>query len=329
MSHIALVGAGAVGVRAARQLVDTPGLVGLRIAARDHAAARRLARAVGAEAVTLDRVLDADTAALAIAIPGPAGVAIVRRAVEAGVPAASCADDDAALRAMLALGPAAFDRQVRVVAGCGLAPGVADVLARHAADALEDPDEVHVARVGVAGPSCRATLRQATRSDAREWREGAWHVPDRQGPQLVWLPEPLAARECTPIAAGVELLRGAVPEARDVTVRAEPPARRARSNGLGRRAADAEFGGARVEVWGWRGGVRSSIVYGVIERPAIAAGTTLAVSAACLGGLVPSIGLRAEHGGVHATGATFEAPAFLAELARRGVKAAAFEGAQV
>ncbi|MFO7591087.1 MAG: hypothetical protein R6X23_09335 [Acidimicrobiia bacterium] len=328
MSHVALVGSGAVAVRAARQLVDTPGLAGLRIAARDAAAAGRLARAVGAETVPLERALDGDPAALAIAIPGAAGVALVRRAIEGGIPAASCADDDVALRGLLALGPAAFDRDVRVVIGCALVPGIADVLARHAADALDDPDEVHVARVGVAGPSCHASLRQAMRSGPREWRNGDWHVPERRGPQLVWLPEPVAVRECTSIAAGVELLQSTVTEARDITVRAEAPPRRVPSRRFGKRTAASEFGGARVEVWGWQGGVRTSIVYGVIERPAIAAGTALAVSAARLSGLIPSIGLRTEHGGARAMSATFDAGSVLAELARRGVKAAAFEGAR-
>jgi hypothetical protein len=146
----------------------------------------------------------------------------------------------------------------------------------------------------------------------------------------VWFPEPVAARECTTVDAGVELLRDAVPEVRDLIVRAESPERRAGRSRLGirRQPPRDEFGGVRVEVWGWQGAVRTSIVYGVIERPAVAAGTALAVGAARLGGLVRSIGLRVDHGGVRSAGATFEAPTFLAELARRGVKAAAFEGAQ-
>ena len=281
-----------------------------------------------------EAAIDADVAAVAVAVPGTAAVALVRRAVEAGIPAASCADDAAAIRGQLELGPAAFDRQVIVVAGCGLAPGLADLLARHGADALEDPDEVQVSRVGVAGPRCRATLRESVRAQSREWHDGAWRVPERGGPQLVWFPEPVAARECTPADIGAELLRGAVPEARDIVTRAESPTRRATRTrigsgiGVGRRPPSEEFGGARVEVWGWRDGVRTSIVYGVIERPAIATGTALAVSAARLGGLVPAVGLRVDLGGVRSMGASFDAPTILDELARRGVKAASFEGAR-
>lgn len=329
MTSIVLIGAGAVAVRAARQLVDTPGLDRLVIASRDDADARRLARAVGAETISLDRALDTDPSACAIAIPGPVGVEMIRMAIDAGIPAASCADDAPAIRKLLELGPRAFDRDVMAIAGCGMVPGIADVLARHAADGLEDPDEVHVARVGVAGAACRAALRDAVGADAREWREHSWHVPERRGPQLVWFPEPIAARECTAVDGGVELLRGAVPEARDITVRAEEPSRGSRSRTFRARRPGDEFGGVRVEVWGWRAGVRTSVVYGAIERPAIAAGTTLAVSAARLAGLLPSIGVRAERGGVRSIGATLEPASFLAELAHRGVKAAAFEGARV
>lgn len=283
---------------------------------------------MGAEASGLDRVLEGDPAALAVAVPGPTGVALVGAAVEAGIPAASCADDAASIRGLLELGPSAFDRSVTVIAGCGLVPGIADVLARHGADALTAPDEVHVARVGVAGPHCRAALRAEVGGQVREWRDGAWHRPDRHGPQLVWFPEPVAARECVVVDGGIELLRLAVPEARTITVRAEEPPRQPRSTGVRRSRPEDEFGGARVEVWGWRGDLRCSIVYGAIERPAVAAGTVLAVSAARLAGLVPAIGLRAEHGGVRSVGEAFGARTFLAELAHRGVKAAAFEGAR-
>jgi hypothetical protein len=70
-------------------------------------------------------------------------------------------------------------------------------------------------------------------------------------------------------------------------------------------------------------------VYGVIERPAVAAGTVLAVSTACLAGLLPAVDLRGEPLGARALGAVVDPAAFLGELARRGVKAAVFEGVAV
>jgi hypothetical protein len=71
------------------------------------------------------------------------------------------------------------------------------------------------------------------------------------------------------------------------------------------------------------------VVYGVIERPAVAAGTVLAVSTACLAGLLPHVGVRIPLVGARALGAVVEPAGFLGELARRGVKAAVFEGVSV
>jgi len=204
---------------------------------------------------------------------------------------------------------------------------LSDVLARHAADALDEADEVHIARVGAAGPECVAAVRKARRDRAREWHDGAWHTPRRLGPQLVWFPDPIGARECEVVAPGVELLRDALPEVRHASVRfGEPPVRNAARALVARRPLDDGWGGARIEVWGWKGRERASIVYGVIERPAVAAGTVLAVTTARLAGLVPQVTLRTQKGGARALGAMVDPPAFLAELARRGVKAAAFEG---
>jgi hypothetical protein len=83
-------------------------------------------------------------------------------------------------------------------------------------------------------------------------------------------------------------------------------------------------------VWGWRGQARESMVYGLIDRTAIAAGTVLAVTAARLAGIAPGLAARSgPAAGVHGLAALVEPVPFLAELARRGVKAAVFEGVAV
>jgi hypothetical protein len=62
----------------------------------------------------------------------------------------------------------------------------------------------------------------------------------------------------------------------------------------------------------------------------VAAGTVLAVTAARLAGALPTLPLRAGHEyGAQGLGALLEPPPVLAELARRGVKAAVFEGVAV
>ncbi|MGH9026906.1 MAG: hypothetical protein ACRDWD_12440, partial [Acidimicrobiia bacterium] len=63
-----------------------------------------------------------------------------------------------------------------------------------------------------------------------------------------------------------------------------------------------------------------------VEHTAVAAGTVLAQTAAGLAGALPLVSPRP---GVAGLGALADAPAFLAELARRGVKVAVFEGVAV
>jgi hypothetical protein len=256
-------------------------------------------------------------------------VSLARRALEAGVPFASTIDDAHAIDALLELDQQARHDAVLLAPSCGLAPGLADVLARHAADALDSVDEIHVARSGVSGPACLVAARKALREPAVEWHDGAWHEEKRGTGELVWFPDPIGARECEPVASGIALLVRAFPDVARATVRlGELPSRRLTWSG--RRALDEEWGSARVEVWGWRGCVRESMVYGVIDQTAVAAGTVLAVATARLGGVAPGIVARnGPASGVHGLAALVEPVPFLAELARRGVKAAVFEGVRV
>jgi hypothetical protein len=332
VTTVLLDGLGAVGIRAARQLVDTPGVDSVLISGRSRAR-EEIAEALGdrAHAVDLDPgdALPDGLAAVVAALPAEPGVALARGALAAGVPFASTIDDADAIAALLELDEQARHGSVLIAPSCGLAPGLGDVLVQHAADALDSVDEIHVARSGVSGPACLAAARKARRDPALEWREGAWQEERRGTAELVWFPDPIGARECEPVASGIVLLVRAFPGIRRATVRlGEQPSRRL--TWPGRRALDEEWGSTRVEVWGWRGRVRESMVYGVIDQTAVAAGTILAVAAARLAGAVPGIGARdGPTGGVHGLAALVEPVPFLGELARRGVKAAVFEGVRV
>jgi len=334
LTAVLLVGTGAVGVCAARQLVDTPGLERLLIAGRDHARVQTITNALGERAEPAPfapgDALPAGVTAVATALPPALDAAVAGSAVAAGVPVASVGDDEHAVTALLGLDAGARDAGIAVAIGCGLAPGLADVLARHAAGVLDRIDEVHVARSGVAGPTSRASLRRARRGRPAEWQDGVWHRERRGAAELVWFPDPVGARECEPVAAGTALLVAEFSGLRRATMRFDelPPASIAET--LTRRRADDSWGAVRVEVWGWQGQVRAPVVYGVIERTAVAAGTVLAVTAARLAGALPTLPLRASHEhGAQGLGALLEPPPFLAELARRGVKAAVFEGVAV
>ena len=331
MTTVLVVGLGEVGIRAARQLIDTPGVDRVIVAARRLEHAREVAGVLhdGAEPYRLGRddPFPEDLDAVVTSLPGEADTSLARRAVGAGIPYASAADRDATLRALLALDAEAKSRDTSVVVGCGLAPGLTDVLARHAVGALDAVDELHVARWGVAGSESAAEARRAQREEAREWRDGELvHEKHRHG-ELIWYPDPVGARECELVATGVELLVSANPGAGRITARlGVPPAKR--FTPPGRRDPGAGWGAVRVEAWGWRGTARTSVVYGVIERTAVAAGTVLGVTGAWLAGALPALA-SAPRPGAFGLGSVVDPVPFLAELAHRGVKAAAFEGVAV
>ena len=156
---VLVVGLGETGVRTgapvARHARCRPGL---RRRAVPQSRTRSVAEALhdGAEAWTLsdDAMFPPEIDAIASAVPASADATLAQAAVERGIPFASVADHDAAISALLALDEPARARGTTVLAGCGLAPGLADVLVRHAGGVLDSVDEVHVARFGVGGPAC-------------------------------------------------------------------------------------------------------------------------------------------------------------------------------
>ena len=323
MTSVLLFGLGDVGSRAARQLADTDG-VELLIADRRARRATALAEALGAgvRAVTLghDGELPEAVDVAAAAVPGEVAARWGARVIDAGVALVTCADDD--LDAVGALDGAARRAGVTVLAGSGFAPGLTDVLAKHAASSFDQVDELHVARAGTAGPASQAARRTAAKGGAREWHADGWRVVRGAGPELVCFPDPVGGRECISTGTGIELLVRAFSGLRRATVRQPPPDTRSPLGG----SNDDPWGAARVEVWGRRGGQRVPVVYGVVEHTPVATGTVLALAAASLGGVLP---LVTPQPGVAGLGEIVDAPAFLAELARRGVKAAIFEGVPV
>src|SRR5262245_22967191 len=107
MSVVLVVGVGAVGTRAARQLIDTPGVEALLIADRDSVQAARVADALGPTARVVDfepgaRIPD-DVDVIATAVPAEADHAIVTAAIQARVPLASSTDEHEAVEQLRAL----------------------------------------------------------------------------------------------------------------------------------------------------------------------------------------------------------------------------------
>src|SRR5256885_15737888 len=130
--RITLVGAGAVGARAARQLVATGPDVHVLVSDTDLERAASVVSSLGREQSELGRELHGVDAAI-LALPGGEHAAVARELVDNGVPVVSVADDVDDVRALLALDEPARARGVAVVAGAGFSPGLTCLLAAHAA----------------------------------------------------------------------------------------------------------------------------------------------------------------------------------------------------
>jgi hypothetical protein len=240
-------------------------------------------------------------------------------------PVVSVSDDLAEVRGLLDLDAEARERDLAVVVGAGFCPGLTDVLAAHARARFDQVHEVHVAKAGTGGPSCARQHHRALGHRAHDWRDGGWvQRPPGSGRELCWFPDPIGAQDCYRAALpDARLLVPAFPDVRRVTARVAATRRDRLTAGLPMLWPTHPEGGpgaVRVEVRGVRDGARDVVVFGAIDRPAVAAGAVSAVAA-----------LWAREGRIRRTGAAglaelIEPGPFLVELARRGVRTAVFEG---
>lgn len=321
----AIVGAGAVGARAARQLASS-GRFGRLVVVDPHSPrVDEIVASLGPDvAMPGDEDSDVDVAVLA----GPAGShsRLAADHVARGSHVVSVSDSVEDVRALLALDGAAREAGVCVAIGAGFGPGLSCLLAAHAASVFDRIDEVHVARVGTGGPSCATEHHRSLAGSAIDWREGQW-VSRRggSGRELCWFPEPIGGADCYRAALpDALLLVPALPEVTRVTARVAAN-RRDRLSAhlpmLRRPHPEGGLGAVRVEVRGRRGTAVDVAVLGAMDRPAVAAGAVAALTAIAL------IDGEARRTGAGGLAELVEPLPLLTELARRGVKAAAFEGA--
>jgi hypothetical protein len=241
-------------------------------------------------------------------------------------------DDPDDVRALLDLDARARAADRTVVVGATMAPGLSCLLVRHAATTLDAVDEVHVARAGAGGPACARQRLRALRGTATEWRDGAWvRRAGFSGRELCWFPDPLSGQDCYRAElADPALIVSALPEVTRVSARVAASRRDRAFVVLPVLVGPPEEGGpggARVEVRGRRDGEQVSVVYGVFDRPGATAAGVAAVTALWLGGRLP--GAPGAPAGAFGLAAVDDAGPFLRELARRGIRAAVFEGAHL
>ena len=326
MARVGVLGVGAVGARLARQLVSTDAD---QVVLRDESRSRleMVAQSLG-ENATIDRgaiddPLDVDVVVLAS--PGRTQAALAARFVRAGTHVVTTTDDLTDVRGLLALDAEARERRVNVVVGAGFAPGLTCVLAAHASTRFDQVDEIHIAKSGTGGPACARQHHRALGRGAIDWRDGGWDArPGGSGRELCWFPDPIGAQDCYRAELPDALLIvPAFGEVRRVTARMSATRRdrlTARLPMLWPTDPEGGPGAVRVELRGSIDGRRATVVMGAMDRPAVAAGAVAAVAThAVLDGSIRRFGA----GGLAELVDPLE---FLTELARRGVRAAVFEG---
>lgn len=332
MTTALVVAAGAVGVHATRQLVATPGVERVLLADHDRGRARAITDEAGERVTAVSwrpgEVIPAGVTVLVSAASASADATAIEQAVEAGLPAVSCADGVGAVRRLLDLAPAA---RAPLVVGAGLAPGLSEVLAARGSEALDTVDEVHVARYGVTGPACRRASRRAAWGRVVELDDGAWTTPAAgSSRRLVYFPDPVGPHDCRRAANAVPILVArALAGVRHASVRhamrrldrltGGPAPPRAGP----RRTAVQSLGAVHVEVRGFLGRASEVLAYGAVDQVAAATGAVLATAAAAAAGLVP--GCDRPPPGVRGLAELAPPGVLLAELARRGVRCARFE----
>jgi len=329
--RIGIVGVGAVGTRLARQLVTSDDDA-VDVVLRDEREAR-----VDAVIAALGHHAAADQGDYlepfaepvdAVVLAGPCGThadtaaAFLRR----GTPVVSVSDDLDEVRRLLDLDAEACERGVTVAVGAGFSPGLTCVLARHAAGRFDEVDEIHVAKSGTGGPACARQHHRALGGRSIDWRDGGWvERAGGSGRELCWFPDPIGAQDCYRAALpDALLLVPAFPGVDRVTARVQAT-RRDRLTGrlpmLWPTHPEGGPGGVRVEVRGRQGIRRDVVVLGAMDRPALGAGAVAALTArlAATGDLVRA--------GAAGLAELVDPASFLAELRRRGIRTAVFEGA--
>lgn len=322
--RIAVVGLGAVGTRAARQVASTAEVTTVVVADPKADRVGEVVASLGAKAERHELAAglpDADVVILAT--PADTQARVAASLVARGTSVVCTTDGVDETRRLLDLGPEAEARGVTVVVGAGFAPGLSCVLARFAADRFDTVDEIHVARLGTGGPACARQHHRALGGEAVDWRDGGWQRrPAGSGRELVWFPDPIGGADCyraeLPDAL---LLVPSFPGVGRVTARLAATRRdrlTARLPMVRRPHPEGGLGAIRVEVRG-RGADGIDVqILGAMDRPGVAGGAVAALAA------VEVAAGRTNGPGASGLAGLVDAPAFLGSLAHRGVKVARF-----
>ncbi len=194
--RVLVVGPGAVGARAARQLNEADDVDEVLLAGGPPARRRDVAKRSGDGVAA---VADPTASAEVVVLAGPAGahIDLARHHLGEGRSIVSVSDSLGDALALLDLDAEASARGATVIAGAAFSPGLTCLLARHAARDLDLVDEIHVARSGTGGPGCARQHHHALGGTALDWRDYGWQRrPGGSGRELCWFPDPIGALDC-------------------------------------------------------------------------------------------------------------------------------------
>ena len=317
---IGILGLGASGAHAARQLRDQPQI---EVLAHDSDSERQR-EVVSALALNIRPSSGVLVDATVVILATPAGhhVEQATRLLRAGTSVISMSDAPQDIDGLLALGDVAREAGRTVLVGAGFAPGLTCLLARFAGDSLDTVTEIAVSKTGTGGPACARQHHLALKSDGRDWVEGEWTTRSGgSGRDLVWFPGVMGARDCYRGALPTPtLLQRRYPLAKRISARVSATRRdrlTSRLPMLRPPHRDGGPGAVRVEVRGHLDGAYVTRVYGVMDHPSVAAGTVAAVMALAVG--------RGELSpGCYGLSEIEDVTVFLRELHRRGIKPATF-----
>lgn len=365
---IAVLGAtGALGRRVAAELTRAAEVGRVLVCGRDSAALHEVVELLGGAAGKARRAPAGDHDSLRRVIGGADAVAscagpatetedaLLGAALDEGVPYVSLCDDVSVTRRALARGS---DARATVILGCGLRPGLSNLLFELAARRMDTVDAGAIAFAGSVlsddGPASELHLLGALQEDAVVVSEGQFETsPGGPAAELVYFPEPLGWVETFRCAhPEVITLPSAHPEMQTLEWRfglAERPAMDAlrASAALGFAGSPAKrrawlrlappirslierlapdrggWSGVRVDVWGSAEGKTKEVSMAVVDQLPNLVAIPLATAAIALATK------RVERPGVWAPESVLEPGPFLAAVGRRGVRVAELEPAAV
>lgn len=212
MKILVLGGAGAMGTVTVRDLAESPDVSKVIVGDVSIERANQLKGLVGSEKVSVRRVdvsnhaglVDAmkEADAVANATPCHLNIQIMKTAMKAGRNLTDLGGVYYTTLKQLELNEEVKKAGITAVLGCGLAPGITDILAKYGADKLDAVDEAHMkyGEVNLTPAkykwSFRTVLEEYTTGPV-VYRNGEYKkLPPFSGKQIVKFPEPIGERTC-------------------------------------------------------------------------------------------------------------------------------------